>query len=200
MQSRAMLLSAGVGDVVALVIGFALSLLALRNQNFSGQFAYEHAVGCPGPMPFGLASYNYRDLDHDFSAVAAKFHSFLPSHVCRSTTPWATQPPLSQYKATAVADVVSAGVVSASTSRAVVLVFLDQKVAHSTRPRRRQIAARSIFRGQMGALAGRQGQCAVAGPRPIQVTINVLLAQVWVCPHTVDAGNRAEPARPAPEK
>lgn len=39
---------------------------------------------------------------------------------------------LDRYHATADATVVSAGIVSASTSRAVALVFLDQKITNST--------------------------------------------------------------------
>ena len=39
---------------------------------------------------------------------------------------------LAQYKATADASVVSAGLVSSSTSEAVVLVFLTQKIENST--------------------------------------------------------------------
>ena len=128
MHSKAALLSAG-ALIVALVVGLALSLSALSNQNALAS-SRTSALSAARTYSVELASYNYRDLGRDFSTVAGNStpsfrRTFAESSDALKTT-------LGRYKATAVASVVSAGVVSASTSRAAVLVFLDQKIANST--------------------------------------------------------------------
>jgi Mce-associated membrane protein len=128
MHSKVALLSAGV-LVVALAVGLALSLLALGNQNAVAS-SRTSALSAARTYAVELASYNYRDLDRNFSAVAADSTPSFRRTFSESSN--ALKSTLSKYKATAVASVVSAGVSSASTSRAVVLVFLDQKIANST--------------------------------------------------------------------
>ena len=128
MHSKAALLSAG-ALIVALVVGLALSLSALGNQNALAS-SRTSALSAARTYTVELASYNYRDLDRDFSAVAANSTPSFRRTFAESSD--ALKSTLSRYKATAAASVVSAGVVSASTSRAVVLVFLDQKIANST--------------------------------------------------------------------
>ncbi len=130
MHSKAALLSAGaVIVIVALVVGLALSLSALGNRNALAS-SRASALSAARTYSVELASYNYRDLSRDFSAVAANSTPSFRRTFAESSD--ALKSTLSRYKATAVASVVSAGVVSASTSRAVVLVFLDQKIANST--------------------------------------------------------------------
>jgi Mce-associated membrane protein len=77
-----------------------------------------------------LASYDYRRLDQDFGAV--RQHSTPSFQASFSQSSSALASVLVKYHATATASVVSAGVVSASTGRAVVLVFLEQTVTNST--------------------------------------------------------------------
>jgi Mce-associated membrane protein len=128
MQSRAVLVSAAV-LIVALAVGLALSLSALGNQNALAS-SRTSALSSARTYAVELASYNYRDLHHDFGTVAANSTPSFRRTFAESSD--ALESTLSKYKATAVASVESAGVVSASTSRAVVLVFLDQKIANST--------------------------------------------------------------------
>ena len=128
MHSKAALLSAG-ALIVALAVGLALSLLALGNQNALAS-SRTSALSAARTYAVELASYNYRDLDHDFSTVAANSTPSFRRTFAESSD--ALKSTLNRYKATALASVVSAGVASASTSRAVVLVFLDQKIANST--------------------------------------------------------------------
>jgi Mce-associated membrane protein len=128
MRSKAALLSAA-ALIVILVVGLALSLSALGNQNALAS-SRTSALSAARTYAVELASYNYRDLDRNFSAVAANSTPSFRRTFAESSD--ALKSTLSKYKATAAASVVSAGVVSASTSRAVVLVFLDQKIANST--------------------------------------------------------------------
>jgi Mce-associated membrane protein len=128
MHSKAALLSAGV-LIVGLAVGLALSLSALGNQNALAS-SRTSALSAARTYSVELASYNYRDLGRDFSTVAANSTPSFRRTFAESSD--ALKSTLGRYKATAVANVVSAGVVSASTSRAVVLVFLDQKIANST--------------------------------------------------------------------
>ncbi len=128
MHSKAALLAAG-ALVVALAVGLALSLSALGNQNALAS-SRTSALSAARTYTVELASYNYRDLDRDFSTVAANSTPSFRRTFAESSD--ALKSTLSRYKATAAAKVVSAGVVSASTSRAVVLVFLDQNIANST--------------------------------------------------------------------
>jgi Mce-associated membrane protein len=102
---------------------------ALGNQNALAS-SRTSALSASRTYAVELASYNYRDLNRDFSTVSANSTPSFRRTFTESSD--ALKSTLSQYKATAVANVVSAGVVSASTSRAVVLVFLDQNIANST--------------------------------------------------------------------
>jgi Mce-associated membrane protein len=128
MHSKGLLLSAG-ALIVALAVGLALTLSALGNQNALAS-SRTSALSAARTYAVQLASYNYRDLHRDFSTVAANSTPSFRRTFAESSN--ALKSTLSKYKATAVASVESAGVVSASTSRAVVLVFLDQKIANST--------------------------------------------------------------------
>ncbi len=128
MHSRAALVSAG-ALIVALVVGLALSLSALANQNALAN-SRSSALSAARTYTVELASYNYRDLDRDFSTVAANSTPSFRRTFAESSD--ALKSTLSRYKATAAAKVVATGVVSVSTSRAVVLVFLDQNIANST--------------------------------------------------------------------
>jgi Mce-associated membrane protein len=114
---------------VGLVVALIGTLLALGNRDaLSG--ARTSALGAARTYAVELAGYDYRHLDHDFGVVLAHStpsfrRSFTQSSDALRTT-------LRQYHATAAAKVVSAGIVSASTSRVVVLVFLDQTISNST--------------------------------------------------------------------
>jgi Mce-associated membrane protein len=126
--SKATLLSAG-ALIVALVVGLTLTLSALGNQNALAS-SRTSALSAAKTYAVELASYNYRDLNRDFSRVTGNSTPSFRRTFAESSD--ALKSTLTRYKATAVANVVSAGVASASTSRAVVLVFLDQKIANST--------------------------------------------------------------------
>lgn len=114
---------------VALAVVLILTLLALGNKN-SLDSARTSALGAARADAVKLAGYDYRHLNRDFGAVVA---DSTPSFRRKFTQAGdALKTTLSKYHAIAVAHVVSAGLVSATTSRAVALVFLTQKVTNST--------------------------------------------------------------------
>ena len=114
---------------LALAVALTLSLLALGNDS-SVASSRTSALTAARTYAVQLASYNYRDLDHDFATVAANSTPSFRRSFTESSD--ALKSTLTRYRATAKASVVSAGIVSASTSRAVALVFLDQQIANST--------------------------------------------------------------------
>jgi Mce-associated membrane protein len=131
MRSNRVLVGGGV-LIVALAVALILSLLALGNQDAQASLRTT-ALTAARIDAVRLASYNYGDLKRGFATVAAdSTPSFRRSFTESSDALKAT---LTQYKATADASVVSAGLVSSSPSRAVVLVFLTQKIANSTQPK-----------------------------------------------------------------
>jgi Mce-associated membrane protein len=114
---------------VALAVALVLTVLALSNRNALDS-ARAGALAAARTDAVELAGYNYHHLNRDFGAVlATSTPSFRQSFTQSSD---ALKSTLSRYHAIAVAKVVSAGLVSASTSRAVALVFLDQKITNST--------------------------------------------------------------------
>ncbi len=126
-RSNIALLCAG-AVVVALSVALALSLSALGNQDALGS-SRTSALAAARTDAVQLASYNYGDLGRDFGVVVANSTPSFRRRFTESSD--ALKSTLTEYKATAEASVVSAGLVSASTSRAVVLVLLDQKIANS---------------------------------------------------------------------
>ena len=77
-----------------------------------------------------VLSYNYRSLDHDFAqAEALLTPTFRKAYL--ATTAKAVQPLAAKYKAVSTAQVSAAGVISATSSRAVVLVFVSQQVTNT---------------------------------------------------------------------
>jgi Mce-associated membrane protein len=78
-----------------------------------------------------LGSYNYRHLSADFGIVKSHSTPSFRASFTQSSDSLASL--LAKYHATARATVVAAGIVSASTSKAVVLVFLNQTVSNTSK-------------------------------------------------------------------
>jgi Mce-associated membrane protein len=115
--------------VVTLAGALIVTTLQLRHRNAIDS-ARTSALAAAKADAVALASYNYRDLNQDFAKVlAVSTPSFRQSFNSSSQS---LKSVLTKYDATASASVSAAGVVSASTSRAVVLLFLDQTVTNTT--------------------------------------------------------------------
>lgn len=116
------------GVALALAVALALTLAALGNRNALGS-ARVSALAAARTDAVELAGYNYRHLSRDFGVVLA--HSTPTFRRSFSQSSNALRSTLTRYHATAAAKVVSAGLVSGSTGRAVALVFLDQTITNS---------------------------------------------------------------------
>jgi Mce-associated membrane protein len=114
--------------VAALAVVLALTMLQLGDKN-AVDGARTSALSTGRVYAADLAGYDYRHLDQDFGVVLShSTPSFRRSFTQSSDALKAT---LERFHATANAKVVAAGVVSATTDRAVVLVFIDQTVTNS---------------------------------------------------------------------
>jgi Mce-associated membrane protein len=127
-RSHRAVLATGV-VAVALAVALILTLSALGNQHaVSG--ARTGALAAARTDAVELAGYNYRHLNADFALVTS--HSTPTFRRNFAQAGEALKGTLARYHAVAEAKVVSAGVVSATTSRAVILVFLTQTIKNST--------------------------------------------------------------------
>lgn len=114
--------------VIGLTVVVILALLALGNQHALNGVRTS-ALAAARTDSVELASYDYRHLNRDFAGVLT--HSTPTYRRSYRQASDALKRTLTKYHATAVAKVVSAGIVSASSSRVVALVFLDQKVTNT---------------------------------------------------------------------
>jgi len=114
---------------LALAVVLLVTLMALGSSGAQAS-ARTSALSAARAYAVDLAGYNYRDLGRDFGVVVAHSTPSFRRNFTQSSD--ALKATLTQYHATAQAKVVSAGVVSATTARAVVLVFLDQTISNST--------------------------------------------------------------------
>jgi Mce-associated membrane protein len=120
-----LLLSSLAVALVVAVVFLTLTQLSL-NSGDSLNSARTSALTAAKSYAVDLASYNYKHLDQDFGKVLAESTSTFKQNFTQSSE--ALKTTLTRYDASATANVVAAGLVSATTSRAVALVFLNQTV------------------------------------------------------------------------
>jgi len=119
------------GLAVALVVAvvfLTLTQLSL-NRTTSLNSARTSALAAAQSYAVDLASYNYQHLNQDFGKVLAESTPTFKQDFTQSSE--ALKSAFVRYDASASANVVAAGLVSATTSRAVVLVFLNQTVKNT---------------------------------------------------------------------
>jgi Mce-associated membrane protein len=116
------------GLAVALVI--AIVSLTMTQLSLSGEQSLNNArtsaLAAARSYAADMASYNYQHLKQDFGKVLAESTPAFKQDFNQSTGPLETA--LNQYHASASGKVVAAGLISATSTRAVVLVFLNQTV------------------------------------------------------------------------
>jgi Mce-associated membrane protein len=117
--------------VLAVVTAVLAALVGLKvSDRHSHDGASTAALSAATSGVATVLSYNYRSLDHDFAAAEALLTpSFRKAYV--ATTAKAVQPLAAKYKAVSTAQVSAAGVISSSSSRATVLVFVSQQVTNT---------------------------------------------------------------------
>jgi len=113
---------------VALAVALILAMMQLGNQSALNN-ARSSALFAAKTYSVEIAGYDYRHLDTDFGVVLANSTPSFRSSFAQSSN--ALKSTLTKYHATATAKVVAAAIISATTSRAEVLVYLDQTVANS---------------------------------------------------------------------
>jgi Mce-associated membrane protein len=123
-RSNLLLSSLAVALVVAVVF-LTMTRLSLNNEN-SLNSARTSAAAAAHSYAVDLASYNYKDLNQDFGKVLGESTPTFKQAFNQSTEALKTS--LTRYDASASANVVAVGLLSATTSRAVALVFLNQTV------------------------------------------------------------------------
>jgi Mce-associated membrane protein len=119
--------------VVAIMVVELVLLLSARSQVSDLQTrdgAEASALTAARQYATEVASYDYRQLDHDFSLVEANSTPTFRSQFQNSSG--ALKPVLTQYRAVAKAQVIAAGLESTSPSRAVAVVFINQTVSNTT--------------------------------------------------------------------
>ena len=115
--------------IVGLAVALIISQVQLSNQN-SLNAERTSAVAAAKVFADDVASYSYRHLHRDFGRVENESTASFRRDFIRSSG--SLTKVLAQYKATASAKVLEAGVSSISSDTAVVLVFLNQTVANTT--------------------------------------------------------------------
>jgi Mce-associated membrane protein len=125
--SNLLLSCLAVALVVAVVL-LTLTQLALNSEH-SLNSARTSALAAAKGYAVDLASYNYQHLDKDFGKVLAESTPTFKQNFRQSSE--ALNAVLVRYDASASANVVAAGLVSATTSRAVALVSLNQTVENT---------------------------------------------------------------------
>ena len=115
--------------IVGLAIALIVSQVQLSNQD-SLNPDRTSAVAAAKAYAHDVATYSYLHLHRDFGRVESESTPSFRRSFIRSSDSLAKV--LVQYKATASAKVLAAGVSSISSTKAVVLLFVNQSVANST--------------------------------------------------------------------
>jgi Mce-associated membrane protein len=116
--------------IVGLAVALIVSLVQLSNQN---SLAAERtsAVAAAKVFAHDVATYDYRHLHRDFGRVESESTPSFRRSFIRSSD--SLSKVLVQYRAAASAKVLAAGVSTISSGKAVVLLFVNQSVANSSR-------------------------------------------------------------------
>jgi Mce-associated membrane protein len=114
--------------IVGLVVALIVSQVQLSNQN-SLNAERTSAVAAAKVFAHDVATYSYRHLHRDFGRVESESTAKFRRTFTESSGSLAKV--LVQYKAVATAKVLRAGVESVSSSKAVVLLFVNQSVRNS---------------------------------------------------------------------
>lgn len=115
--------------IIGLAVALIVSQVQLSNQN-SLNADRSGAVTAAKKYANDVATYSYRHLHRDFGRVESESTpSFRRSFISSSN---GLSKVLVQYKATASAKVLAAGISSITSTKAVVLLFVNQSVANST--------------------------------------------------------------------
>jgi Mce-associated membrane protein len=131
-SSRRLLLPAVGVVAVAIFVVLAVGLLHYRSKAHSSQetaAARTQAVKAASTYAVEVGSYQYQHLKQDFAKISDNSTPSYATIYLRQTT--ALSKLLVQYKADSTATILDAGVQSATPSRVVVLVYINQRSSNS---------------------------------------------------------------------
>jgi Mce-associated membrane protein len=135
-RSRALVIALSVLSAVtaALVTLLVITFVSWNHQRDVNS-ARTRATEAAKTFALDFGSYDYRHLDADFHEVATRMTANFAKHYIDSST--RLEPTFVQYKTQVSARIKGVGVTSVSSSRAVVIVLLDQTVrtSQSSTPR-----------------------------------------------------------------
>ena len=114
--------------IIGLAVALIVSQIQLSNQN-SLNADRTSAVAAAKVYALDVATYSYRHLQRDFGRVESESTASFRRTFIQSSG--SLSKVLVQYKAVATAKVLRAGVESISSSRAVVLLFVNQSVKNT---------------------------------------------------------------------
>ncbi len=121
---------------VCLAVALVVTMLELgiRNSQLAAKNALETArttaLAAARTYSVELASYSYQHLDQDFAAVMADSTPSWQQSYSKASS--ALKSILIRFNSSAQATLLSAGLVTATTTRAVAVVFLEQTVTNAT--------------------------------------------------------------------
>jgi Mce-associated membrane protein len=115
--------------IVGLAVALIVSLVQLSNQN-SLNAERASAVTAAKEYAHDVATYSYRHLQRDFGKVEHESTPSFRRSFIRSSG--GLSKVLVQYKAVASARVLAAGISSITSTKAIVVLFVNQSVANST--------------------------------------------------------------------
>jgi Mce-associated membrane protein len=118
----------GTIGIIALAVVLVITYLRLSDANSLDQ-ARSEALAAAQTYAVDVASYDYRTLDQNFALVTSHSTGEFKQQFTKASG--AIKPLIVQYKGTAKATVLSAGVVKASTESVTVVMFVDQTVTNS---------------------------------------------------------------------
>ncbi len=119
-----------VGMIVVVLVGALVQTTVQLWHRNGVDSARASALAAAKTYAVELATYDYRHLDQDFGLVLANSTPSFRQSFSQSSK--SLESVLTKYDATAKANVVAAGMVSATTGRAVALLFINQTVTNTT--------------------------------------------------------------------
>jgi Mce-associated membrane protein len=119
----------GLAMIVILLAALIVTKVQLSHQD-SLNAERTSAITAAKAYATDVATYNYKTLSADFGRVKAESTPQFRTSFEKSSAALAKV--LAQYKASATAVAIDAGIVSISSSQAVVLVFINQRVENTT--------------------------------------------------------------------
>jgi Mce-associated membrane protein len=129
-STRNLAISLGAAGILVVFLAAVAIWTGLRISHLDAvNTARTQALAAAKTYGVEVASYNYKELNHDFGVVEQNSTTSFRATFAQSSASLGQV--LAKYKATSVAQILAAGVASASTSKVVAVIFVNQTVSNS---------------------------------------------------------------------